>query len=231
MGLSGGRARRTAQRPVLARGFSPGARRRQRPAARSFRRRRGGRGPGARPRTAGGCRPAGGLDPACRQIRRGPGAGRGRRLRPGRTASEFRHRHHGAVAEERFRRLAIRHRKIPDLPLGYRPRGRAQRAFDRRLPARESRRHQRGHHPLRSAAPGRTRVAVRRHAPRTRTGPALVLAGFFRGQGQGTDRAASPLLRHRLQSRAERQIEPGRSARHPDHRLGGEAPLRHRHPR
>jgi len=31
--------------------------------------------------------------------------------------------------------------------------------------------------------------------------------------------------------RAQRQVEPGRPARHSDHRLGGEAPFRHRHAR
>ena len=34
--------------------------------------------------------------------------------------------------------------------------------------------------------------------------------------------------RHRLQPRAQRQDRPGRPARHPDHRLGGQAPLRRR---
>ncbi len=69
------------------------------------------------------------------------------------------------------------------------------------------------------------------HAPRARARSAVVVAGFLRGQGQGTDRAPPPLLRHRLQPRAERQIEPGGLARHPDHRLGGEAAFRHRHAR
>ena len=62
-------------------------------------------------------------------------------------------------------------------------------------------------------------------------GSALVVAGFLRGQGQGTDRTAPPLFRHGVQPRAERQVEPGRIARHPDHRLGGEAAFRDGHPR
>ena len=168
---------------------------------------------------------------ARRQICGRSGAGGGRRLRARRAASELGHRHHGAAAEERFGRLAARHREIPDVSLGHRPRGRAQRALHRRLPAREPRRHQRRHHPVRGAPAGGSRVAVRRHAPRARARSALVLAGFLRGQGQGADRAPPPLFRHRLQPRTERQIEPGGLARHSDHRLGGEAAFRHRHAR
>jgi hypothetical protein len=63
---------------------------------------------------------------------------------------------------------------------------------------RESRRHQRRHHLVRGAAARRPRILVRRHAPRPGIRPALVLAGLLRGQGQGTDRTASSLLRHGL---------------------------------
>ena len=121
--------------------------------------------------------------------------------------------------------------KLSDLSLGHRSRSRPQRALHRRLPAREPRRHQRCDHAVRSAAAGRARIAVRRHAPRAGAGPPLVLAGLLRSQGQGADRAASSLLRHRLQPRTQRQIESGGPARHSDHRLGGETPLRHRHAR
>ena len=54
---------------------------------------------------------------------------------------------------------------------------------------------------------------------------------FFEAKVKRTDRAPSSLLRHRLQPRAQRQIEPGRAPRHPDHRLGGQAAFRNGYPR
>ena len=52
--------------------------------------------------------------------------------------------------------------------------------------------------------------------------------GVLRGQGGRAGNPPSPLSRHGLQPRTQRQGEPRRPARHPDHRLGGEAPLRRR---
>ena len=71
-------------------------------------------------------------------------------------------------------------------------------------------------------------AAVRSDAPRARARARLADARFLRSQGRRADRAPSPLPRHRLQPRAEREVEPRRAARHPDDRLGREAPLRRR---
>ena len=68
---------------------------------------------------------------ACGPLRGRSRPGGGRRLRARRTAPELRHRHHGAAAEERFGRLAIRYRALPDVPLGHRPRSGPQRALHR----------------------------------------------------------------------------------------------------
>ena len=54
---------------------------------------------------------------------------------------------------------------------------------------------------------------------------------FFEAKVKEQAERHSPLFRYRLQPRAQRQIEPGGPARHPDHRLGRQAPLRHRHAR
>jgi [protein-PII] uridylyltransferase len=48
------------------------------------------------------------------------------------------------------------------------------------------------------APAGWPRIAVRRHAPRAGVRPSVVLAGVLRSEGQGTDRAAPSLFRHRL---------------------------------
>ncbi len=52
---------------------------------------------------------------------------------------------------------------------------------------------------------------------------------FFEAKVREQQRAAPEGQRHRLQPRAQRQDRPGRTARHPDHRLGCQAPLRRRH--
>ena len=65
---------------------------------------------------------------------------------------------------------------------------------------------------------------------RTGPGPDVADAQVLRRQA---GRAAGPLRqvrRHRLQARTERQGKPRRPARHPHHRLGGQAPLRRPHP-
>ena len=71
-------------------------------------------------------------------------------------------------------------------------------------------------------------AAVRSDAARARARARLADARFLRSEGRRADGAPSPLSRHRLQPRAEREVEPRRAARHPDDRLGREAPLRRR---
>ena len=71
-------------------------------------------------------------------------------------------------------------------------------------------------------------AVVRGDAPRARTRAHVADARFLRSEGRRADGAPSPLPRHRLQPRAERQVEPRRAARHPDDRLGREAALRRR---
>ncbi len=56
-------------------------------------------------------------------------------------------------------------------------------------------------------------------------------AGLLRGEGQGAARAPSSLSRHRYNLEPNVKSSPGGLARHPDHRLGGEAAFRHRHAR
>ncbi len=68
-------------------------------------------------------------------------------------------------------------------------------------------------------------------ARRARAGADLAGAGVLRGQGARAAGAAPEGQRHRLQPRAQRQDRSRRAARHPDHRLGGQAPLRRRHAR
>ena len=67
-------------------------------------------------------------------------------------------------------------------------------------------------------------------AMRSALAPDRPLAGeaVLRGQGARADRAAPEGERHRLQPRAQRQDRTRRPARHPDHRLGGQAPFRRR---
>ncbi len=62
--------------------------------------------------------------------------------------------------------------------------------------------------------------------------PGAHLAGepLLRGQGARADRAAPEGQRHRLQPGTEREDRSRRPARHPDHRLGGQAPLRRGNP-
>ena len=60
---------------------------------------------------------------------------------------------------------------------------------------------------------------------------APVFAGFLRGEMQGTGRTPPSVFRHRLQPRAQRQIQSRRPQGHSNHRLGGEAALRYRHAR
>ncbi len=72
------------------------------------------------------------------------------------------------------------------------------------------------------------RLPVPGDAARARPGQRLVVEGLLRGEGGRAAGAPPPPPRHRLQPRAEREDEPGRPARHPDDRLGGQAPLRRR---
>ena len=60
------------------------------------------------------------------------------------------------------------------------------------------------------------------------TARSVVVEGVLRSEGCRTAVTPSPLPRHRLQPRTEREGEPGRPARHPDDRLGRQAPFRRR---
>ncbi len=80
----------------------------------------------------------------------------------------------------------------------------------------------------RSAAARRRCGALGGDARRARPRAHLAGEAVLRGQGARAGRAAPEGQRHRLQPRAQRQDRSGRPARHPDHRLGGQAPLRRR---
>ena len=92
------------------------------------------------------------------------------------------------------------------------------------------RRHHRRHQPDGGAAARWQQGAVRGHARGHRPGPRLAGAGLLRGQAGRTAGPPPQVPRHRLQPGTQRQGKPGRPARHPDDRLGGQAPLRLRHP-
>ena len=65
-------------------------------------------------------------------------------------------------------------------------------------------------------------------AQRPGSGSHLAGARLLRGQGARAAGAAAQGQRYRLQPRAQRQDRSRRTARHPDHRLGGQAPVRRR---
>ncbi len=67
-----------------------------------------------------------------------------------------------------------------------------------------------------------------RDAPRPGARPHLVRRRTSSRPSCASSASATIATRHGLQPRAQRQAEPGRTARHPDHRLGGQAPLRRR---
>ena len=92
--------------------------------------------------------------------------------------------------------------------------------------ARGHRRHHRGHQSDGGArARRRQRPVCGDDAPHG-AARGLAKCRFLPRQARRAGGAASPFRRHRLSAGTEHQGEPGRAARHPDDRLGDQAPLR-----
>ena len=141
------------------------------------------------------------------------------------SCSLLRCRRHGAAARMTSETPDRWLERFLTFPLGHRPRDRPQRAHRRRLPRRRCR-----HHVATALMEARLLVgppALFAQCARRLGRPHLAVARFFEAKRQSSD-APSPLSRHRLQPRAERQGQPRRPARHPDDRLGRQASFRRR---
>ena len=169
----------------------------------ALRGRRAGRGAGARPRAHGRRRAAPRLGLHAGAAREGRRADRRGRLRPRRAAPLLRHRRADPAAEERGRRRPRGHRALPDLPVGHRPRGRPQRAHDRRLPARERRRRERRHHADRGAAARRPGAICSRRCAR-----ALAQDSVWSSQAFFEAKVAEQQARHHRYHDTAYNLEP-----------------------
>ena len=117
-------------------------------------------------------------------------------------------------------------KSLPRVPLGYRSGGRKQCPHRQRVREPGATRRYRGDQP--SGRPSRERIhrPVRADEGADGSEPNLVEPEVLRSQDGGAARAPSQVRRYRLQPRAQRQGRSRRSARHPDHRVGGETPFR-----